>query len=266
MQVNRAVTLPGRRHTRDYLRLIGVPELPPLTSPFDPGYDPVTVEGHLDQSAHLMSLLKISMACWLIASESAARRKISASRMYGVPTVTGGGPFKIAAMQGHLEAYLDLCADMGVARVECGERFGDLPLKPVEVVRMAFERGLEVQFELGKKRGGVFREQNVERLIEQGSRWLDAGAVQLVIEASESAASADRFASAFGLAVALFEAPDKLSQFALLDHFGREVHLCDVRLEELLPVEIHRRGLDADSFGKEKLGPRNPPETRAAGG
>ena len=31
-----------------------------------------------------------------------------------------------------------------------------------------------------------------------------------------------------------FEAPDKPSQFALLDHFGPEVHLCNVRLEELL--------------------------------
>ncbi len=27
-------------HTHDYLRLIGVPEMLPLTSPFDPGYDP----------------------------------------------------------------------------------------------------------------------------------------------------------------------------------------------------------------------------------
>ncbi len=63
-----------------YLRDIGVPDLPPRTSPFDPGYDPVTLEGHLEQSAHLMSALKISMACWLIADEAATRRKIAAAR------------------------------------------------------------------------------------------------------------------------------------------------------------------------------------------
>jgi len=56
-------------NTQEYLRLIGVPDLPPLTSPFDPGYDPVTLESHLDQSAHLMASLKISMACWIIADE-----------------------------------------------------------------------------------------------------------------------------------------------------------------------------------------------------
>src|SRR5207244_7269726 len=66
--------------TQGYLRLIGVPDLPPLTSPFDPGYDPVTLESHLDQSAHLMASLKISMACWQIANEAATMRKIKAAQ------------------------------------------------------------------------------------------------------------------------------------------------------------------------------------------
>src|SRR3981189_1494839 len=99
----------GSLHTADYLTLIGVAKLPPSTSPFDPGYDPITLEGHLDQSAHLMSSLKISMACWLIAREAVTRRKVAAARAHGVPTVTGGGPFEIAAAQGELAAYMDLC-------------------------------------------------------------------------------------------------------------------------------------------------------------
>ena len=66
---------------------------------------------------------------------------------------------------------------------------------------------------------------------------------------------ADRFAEAFGHKTIMFEAPNKASQFALLDHFGREVHLCNVRLEELLRVEIYRRGLHSDAFCKEKLRP-----------
>src|SRR5215210_1164589 len=79
----------GHLSTREYLRLIGVPELPALISPFDPGYDPVTVESHLEQSAHLMASLKISMACWMIADEASTRRKILAARAHNVPTVTG---------------------------------------------------------------------------------------------------------------------------------------------------------------------------------
>ena len=262
----------GKVHTADYLEKIGVPKIPPSISPFDPGYDPITVEGHLEQSGHLMSILKISMACWMVANEAATRRKISAAKRHGVPTVTGGGPFEVAVAQGQLSAYLDLCSDMGVTRIECGEGFTDMPLKAQDVVKMAETRGLDVQFELGKKHAGAFTDATVTELIEQGQRWLDAGALQLVVEARESANEvglfdgtgilnrgyADRFANSFGLRTVIFEAPNKPSQFALLNHFGREVHLCNVRLEEVLRVEIYRRGLHSDAFSKENLRPSAP--------
>jgi phosphosulfolactate synthase len=269
MRQSESVTASVKLHTSDYLKALGVPELPPLTSPFDPGYDPMTLGSHLDQSSHLVSILKISMACWIVAKESATRQKIASAKRYNVPTVTGGGPFEIAVAQGQLPAYLDLCADIGVTRIECGEGFTDLPLKAQDVVRMARNRGLDVQFELGKKHTGAFTADAVNGLIDQGQRWLDAGALQLVIEARESArgvglfdgagnfnpAFANRFADVFGHKIIMFEAPNKPSQFALLDHFGREVHLCNVRLEELLRVEIYRRGLHSDAFAKDKLRP-----------
>ena len=258
--------------THEYLRQIGVADLPPRTSPFDPGYDPVTLEAHLEQSAHLISVLKISMACWLVADEQASRRKFAAARAKGVTTTTGGGPFEVAVAQGRLPEYLDLVAEMGASRIECGEGFTEADLEPRPIVEMAAARGLDVQFELGKKHDGGFRTEMVERLLEQGHAWLDAGALQLVVEARESAQGvgvfgasgelnsdlADRFADAFGLETVLFEAPNKPSQFALLDHFGPEVHLCNVRLEELLRVEIYRRGLHSDAFEKENLRPPRP--------
>jgi phosphosulfolactate synthase len=265
------MSIEGKCHTSEFLKAIGVPELKPSTSVFDPGYDQITLEGHLQQSAHLISILKISMACWMIAHEEVSRSKIAAASSYGVATVTGGGPFEIAVAQGQLPAYLDLCADMGVTRIEGGEGFTDMRLRADEVIRMARQRGLEVQFELGKKHGGAFDGAVIEKLIEQGGRWLDAGAVELVVEARESAEGvglfddtgrldetfADRFVEAFGIHRVTFEAPNKRSQFALLDHFGREVRLSNVRLEELLRVEIYRRGLHSDAFNKSNLRPSN---------
>jgi phosphosulfolactate synthase len=273
------VALPAM-HTRDYLQLIGVPELPPRTSPFDPGYDPVTLESHLEQSRHLMSSLKISMACWIVADENASRRKVSAAKRCGVPVVTGGGPFEIAVVQGQLAAYLDLCADIGVTRVECGEGFTDIPMDPREVIAMISRRGLEAQFELGKKHAGTFSLETIDLLIEQGKRWLDAGALQLVVEARESAQGvglfdevghfnagfADRFARAFDFTCLMYEAPTKRSQFAVLNHFGPSVQLCNVRLEELLRVEIYRRGLHSDAFQQEHLRPRRQTGQSAVAG
>jgi phosphosulfolactate synthase len=262
----------GPLRTSDYLQKLGVPPLRPLSSPFDPGYDPVTLESHLGQSAHLMSILKLSMACWMVASEEATHRKIAAARAHGVPTVAGGGPFEIAVVQRRLPDYLDLCADIGFTRIECGQGFTNVPLDIPAIVAMARQRGLDVQFELGSKHQGAFTAEVVERLIEQGRRWLDAGARELVIEARESAQAvglfdqqghfdarlADRLVDAFGLEKVMFEAPTKASQFMLMDHFGREVHLCNIRLEELLRVEIYRRGLHSDAFSKSNLRPPVP--------
>jgi len=69
-------------------------------------------------------------------------------------------------------------------------------------------------------------------------------------------AYADLFAEAYGFSTVMFEAPNKPSQFALLDHFGPEVHLCNVRLEEVLRVEIYRRGIHSDAFANDGLKPR----------
>jgi phosphosulfolactate synthase len=258
--------------TAVYLKHLGVPPLPPRIAPFDPGYDPVTVEGHLEQSGHLISVLKLSMACWMIADETVSRRKLTAAHTRGVPTVAGGGPFEVAVVQRRLPDYLDLCADMGFTRIEAGQGFTDTALDAGKVVAMTQERGLDLQFELGSKHAGAFTPAMVDGLVEQGRRWLQAGAVELVIEARESARGvglfdgegrfdprlAERFAEAFGLDRVVFEAPTKASQFTLLDHFGRDVQLCNVRLEELLRVEIYRRGLHSDAFAKEHLRPPPP--------
>ncbi len=130
-----------------------------------------------------------------------------------------------------------------------------------------------MQVELGKKHEGTFTSDVTGALITQGQEWLAAGAERVVIEARESARgigcfdedgrfradTADRFAEVLGLETCLFEAPTKPSQFALLDHFGPAVHLCNIRLEELLRVEIYRRGLHSDAFQQPALRP--PPMT-----
>ena len=260
------------RHTQEYLREIGVIKLPPLTNPFDPGYDPVTLESHLEQSRHLISSLKISMACWQVANENSTRKKVAAARRLKIPVCTGGGPFEVAVYFKKLPEYLDLCADIGVTGIEAGAGFIENVLDPKHVVRLASERGLTVQFEIGEKHGGTFTEDVVKQLVEQGMRWLDAGAEKIVVEGRESAQDvglfdgkgklnagfAERFIQAYGMERTIFEAPNKPSQFALLNHFGPWVQLSNIRLEELLRVEIYRRGLHSDAFQQEILRPKGP--------
>lgn len=255
-----------------YLRGLGVRELARATSPFDPGVAPIVLESHLEQSAHLMLSLKISMACWLIADEAATRKKVAAARAAGVRVGAGGGPYEIAVAQDRLPAYLALCADVGFNTIECGSGFTDPGIPPRQIVEMASHWGLEVEYELGKKHSGAFRDDELPALLAEGQTWLDAGARRLVIEARESAAGvglfdragamdtrlADRIVGAFGIETVIFEAPSKSSQFAMLDHFGPAVQLGNVPLSELLRVEIYRRGLHSDAFSNPSLRPRLP--------
>ena len=256
-------------HTQEYLDKIGVRDLPPRTAPFDPGYDPQTVYQHLQQSSHLMSGLKLSMACWQIANENATREKIDACKKFGVKAQAGGGPLEVAAAQGCIDEYLELCGGLGFDRIEAGEGFIRNNLNPYDIVTRAQHHGLEVQFELGEKHTGEFDDAVVDELIQQGTEWLEAGARQVVIEARESAsgvglfsmdgelntALADRFSASFDVDQVVYEAPVKSSQFLLLDHFGPDVALGNIRLEELLRVEIYRRGLHSDAFARDNLRP-----------
>lgn len=255
-------------HTGAYLRLLGVAPVAPRTVPFDPGYDAATVEAHCLQAGHLMAALKLSMACWHLAAWSQTERKVRAAHASGVSVVTGGGPFEIAVARGVLEEYLDLCAKAQIDCIEAGAGFTDMGLEPSDVVQRAGSRGMLAQFELGGKHDGPFDDARMADLVVTGRRWLDAGARRLVVEARESARGvglfaedgsfvarlADVLADAFGLEVLVFEAPDKRSQFALLEHFGPSVGLGNVRLEELLRVEIYRRGLHSDAFASPTVG------------
>lgn len=255
--------------TKDYLETIGVRDLPPRTIPFDPGYDAHTVVEHLRQSSHLMAGFKISMACWQIANEDVTREKIAYCDHYGVKTCAGGGPLEVAAAFDRLEAYIDLCADVGLHRIEAGEGIVVNNLQPDRVVGLARDRGLEVQFELGEKHSGWIDDTDVDEFLRTGEAWLDAGAQQLVVEARESAEGvglfdgrgrldtrlADRLMECFGEETLIFEAPTKKSQFALMNHFGPLVFLGNIRLEELLRMEIYRRGLHSDAFLQSNLRP-----------
>jgi phosphosulfolactate synthase len=218
-----------------------------------------------------MASLKISMACLMLANETATRRKIAAAKSYNVPTVIGSGPFGIAVAQNRLPAYLDLCADMCFTRVECASVFAGSSLTAPQVVKMAEARGLEVQFEIGKKNPAALTSDALEQLISEGKQWLDAGALELAVKASNRGdgsglfdckddgtfrdVMADRLAHEFGLTVVMFKTATNASQFAFLDHFGPQVRLSNVRLEDLLRVEIYRRALHCDAFASEKARP-----------
>ena len=178
--------------------------------------------------------------------------------------MTGGGPFEIAAHAGQLPAYLDLCADIGFDRVECGEGFTELTRRAGgHRCRWSPSAGSAVEFELGKKHDGAFDDRDGRRARRDGRRWLDDRRAQLVIEGRESArevglfdergelqvAFAERFVEAFGFdATWSSRRRPRRASSRCSSTSGRRSGSSNVRLEELLRVEIYRRGLHSDAF------------------
>ena len=88
------------------------------------------------------------------------------------PTVTGGGPFEIAVTQGELpgtwiSARTSASTASSAARASPTSRS-----RPRRSRGMVAERGLGLEYELGKKHDGAFDDAWVDELIELGRRWL----------------------------------------------------------------------------------------------
>src|SRR4051812_15097847 len=94
---------------KEYLSKIGVQDTTPLLIPFDPGYDPNTFSGYIEQSNHLMKCFKISMATWMVCDIVSLQKKMSILKKYNIPIIAGGGPFEIANARGVVEDYFHLC-------------------------------------------------------------------------------------------------------------------------------------------------------------
>ena len=252
--------------TAEHLDQLGVKRLPPRTCPLDPGYDPDSVVSHLSQSGHLMTSLKISTAGWLIADEASTRRKFEAARSQGVATVTGGTPFEVAVHQNLLPEYLEVCAELGAARVECARGFTEPDLSPEEVVGMAAKHGLGMDVELGGKHSGAF----TPTWSTPWSRRAGAGAAPArTSSSSRHARSPATSGCSIRPAPSAPPAPSVRGGVRLRrpplrgTEQGQPVRparpfrcgdqLANVRLEELLRVEIYRRGLHADAFAKPGL-------------
>lgn len=258
---------------RSYLRLLGVDDSDPSTFAFDPGESAAVVSSSVEQCSHLLCGVKLSMATWQLASPRSVTTKVARIRAAGLIAIAGGGPFEVAAASGLIDEYLDLCADVGFDRVEYGEGFAAALGNPTYLIDLAHSRGLRVQYELGGKFTGAFGAS--EGLRDLVQKWLSAGAEQIVVEAREDAMDVGVFGAGGKLNPRMaddlvcfagsdlrrlqFEAPTKASQFALIEHFGPRVILSNVRLGDVLRLEVFRRGLHPQSFLRKGLRPKGVP-------
>lgn len=243
-------------------------KLPPLTSPNDANTDPWTLDSLLQQSYHLISMLRMSMSSWIIASEVSRNKKIQVTRRYEIPTVAIEMPLEIILSKSRILEYMELCSSFGMTSIEYWNGHPDAVLTPREVVKLAGQFELDVLARVMSKRGAENDRRRNSKLLDESKEWLDSGAKYLVADPFETSPRisspksnrrlsknlAENLVSSFGLHPVMFEATVIESQTYLIDRFGPEVRLCGVRLEDLLEVESYRRQPYSGFFGGPKIG------------
>ena len=239
----------------------------PLTSLFNPDSRTELLQDCLEQYHNRISTIRVLIGKSEHYGAETTRQSILLARRFNIPTSTRVESSNLVVTRGILPIYLDLCAEVGVDRIQFRKESLQPELKAKEVLAFADERNLDVQFEVESlplnNEGDNLA---AKKMTDNAMEWLDSGAVNLVADVGERHNSgngdsmneivnitiAEILASTFGLHTVMFKAPTESQQRKLFEHFGEETHICDIHLSDLPRVE-KLRGVDRpapDSFGE----------------
>ncbi len=230
-----------------------VKEMVPLTSLYDPDSNIEQLRDCLDCYSHHVSAIRVQ-----VGYDYSAKETIMLAHRYNIPTSTRIRTGNTVTVRGVLPVYFDLCAGASVSRIQCRMENLQAGTRPREVIVLADDRNLDVQFEFDNRgRYDANGWKSRDKLLDTAKEWLDSGAVNLVagiMEPRKAAGSfilnlefAEQLASLFGLHAVMFKAPNERAQDTLLAYFGEETHLCDVSLSNVARVE-KQRDIEVASF------------------
>jgi phosphosulfolactate synthase len=181
------------------------------------------------------------------------RRKNALYAQAGIPTLPGGIPFQVAAVQGKVPQFMARIAELGFKGVEVSEDSIELaPGERLAAIRCARACGLTVYTELGKK----FPENplDAEEAIAMANRDLEAGVHLVVVEKSDVALAIKQGADTLHrlmrgvdpehLIIECGPGEDRFRIASwLIAEFGPDVNLENVESGDAFVIEAMRCGL-----------------------
>ncbi len=215
----------------------------------------------LDAGAAHIDIVKLAFGTSALYSESVLRDKLARLRAAQVLCCPGGTALEVAVVHGKARAFVDRAVELGFTALEVSDGTIEMAADTRRSL-LAYGRsmGLSVVSEVGKKHpadqlpGHTLRDQ-----IQQD---LESGAWKVIVEGRESgqgvviyradgsidADEMESIASACEPALLIWEAPQKSQQQDLIQRFGSNVNLGNVRSEDVLSLEALRVGLRADTL------------------
>jgi phosphosulfolactate synthase len=207
--------------------------------------------------------VKLSFGTSALLSASFVQRKTALLRQHQIDVYPGGTLAEIMLAQHVFPDYVKRARVLGFTAIEVSD--GTLELTPAirrDAIRRVLDAGLKAITEVGKKDARA--EPSIAAMCDQVADDVETGASLVIIEARESgigvgiydesgAIRAGRLAAMeAGLRAyedrLMWEAPLPRQQTALINHFGPNVNLGNVRPPEVLGLEALRRGLRFDTL------------------
>nr|PZM99272.1 MAG: phosphohydrolase [Thermocrispum agreste] len=234
----------------------GKPRSAGVTHVLDRGVPVPYLEAVLTQAGDLVDVLKIGWGTAYV--DPAAKDRAMLCRSAGITLCLGGTLLEICYAQDKVDQLVEWANGIGVAAVEVSDGLCAIGRdRKAELIRR-LSTDFTVLAETGAKDSTVpvvaaDWVDEMESDLAAGARWVvvegrESGTVGLyhpdgslrteLIEEIQTRLPVDRV---------IFEAPRKPQQVWLIDHFGPQVNLGNIPLEDALAVETLRLGLRADT-------------------
>ncbi|HUZ25333.1 MAG TPA: phosphosulfolactate synthase [Streptosporangiaceae bacterium] len=227
-----------------------------ITHVLDSGLTPDETLGFLEQSGHLVDIVKVGWGIGYIDPTMRTRVRICAQ--HGCPVSLGGTLLEIAALQNRVSELRDWALAIGVTHVEVSNGLRALPdTRKHELVR-ELAADFVVLAETGAKEGNY--PPTPAEWAQEMSRDLEAGASWVIAEGRESGTVGlytadhdireDLVSAILGWIPqdrVIFEAPTKGQQTWFVRQFGPDVNVGNIAPAGVLSLETLRLGLRADT-------------------
>ena len=227
-----------------------------ITHVLDTGLTPDATRAFLDQTGHLVDIVKVGWGISYIDPTMA--RRVDVCAQHGCPVSLGGTLLEVAALQHRVGELRDWALSIGITHVEVSNGLRALPESRKQALVKELSADFVVLAETGAKEGN-YPPTPAEWVQEMG-RDLDAGATWVVAEGRESGTVGlyhadcgirEDLVSAIIAWIpqdrVIFEAPAKNQQTWFVRQLGADVNIGNVAPASVLALETLRLGLRADT-------------------
>lgn len=219
-------------------------------------------QGYINDYHEIIDYVKFTSGIGVV--DARIKDKIAICTQHQIPTFFGGSLFEKFYAQEKIAEYVSFLKHYSIPIVEISNGITDIDLpKIAEAVQFFKKQGFTVFTEIGSKDTDFVMPPST--WIREINNALDAGADKLIMEGRESGTAGlyrgsgeirtgllEEIYNQTDINKVIFEAPNKNAQCYLINTFGCNVNLGNLKFEDINMVEVQRLGLRYDTFGVQK--------------